>query len=75
MAILGTLLGGLGLSQRRSYGSSGMWNRGYGRQRAYSGRGMGRAQSPGLFGGSLGRMAMGGMAAYLTRGLLNKRYR
>jgi hypothetical protein len=74
MAILGDLLGGgLGLSRRRSFGG-GMWNRGHGRSRGFSSRGYGRAQAPGYFGGSLGRMAMGGVAAYLTRSLLSRRY-
>jgi hypothetical protein len=74
MAILGNLFG-LGLSRSRSYGSTGLWNRGYGRQRGYFSSGMGRPRSTGFFGGSLGRMAMGGMAAWATRSLLNRRYR
>jgi hypothetical protein len=28
-----------------------------------------------MFGGSLGRMAMGGAAAMITRSLMNRRYR
>jgi hypothetical protein len=74
MALLGSLLG-FGLSQRRGYGSSGMWSRGMSRNRGYSGFGRARAPTGGMFGGSLGRMAMGGAAAVLTRSLLNRRYR
>jgi hypothetical protein len=73
MSILGNLLGGLGLGHR-SHGG-GMWNRGHGRSRGFNRRGYGRARAPGYFGGSLGRMAMGGLGAYLARGFINRRYR
>ncbi len=74
MALLGSLLG-FGLSQRRGYGSGGMWGRSMPRSRGYSGFGRARAPAGGMFGGSLGRMAMGGAAAMITRSLMNRRYR
>ncbi|HEX8699210.1 MAG TPA: hypothetical protein VF815_10270 [Myxococcaceae bacterium] len=73
MALLGSLLG-FGLSQRRGYGSS-MLGRSIPRSRGYSSYGRARAPVGGIFGGSLGRMAMGGAAAMLTRSLMNRRYR
>ena len=70
MAILGNLLSAFGLASRRNYGygrgSSSSWS-------SSSGRGYRRAPSSGFFGGSLGRMAMGGAAAYLTRSLMSRR--
>ncbi|ADO68939.1 hypothetical protein [Stigmatella aurantiaca] len=65
MAVLGNLLNALGISSRRSYGRGG-GRRPYG----WSQR---RAHPSGFFGGSLGRMTLGGLAAYLTRGFLNRR--
>jgi hypothetical protein len=73
MALLGNLFG-LGLSQRRGYGSS-MWSRGAPRTRGYSSFGRARAPAGGMFGGSLGRMALGAGAAMLTRSLINRRSR
>jgi hypothetical protein len=75
MALLGNLLGGFGLSQRRGYSSGGLWGRGLSRSRGYSSDGRARAPAGGFFGGSLGRMAMGAGAAMLTRSLVNRRYR
>ncbi len=74
MALLGSLLG-FGLSQRRGYSSGGMFNRGLSSSRGYSGYSRARSPVGGMFGGSLGRMAMGGAAAMLTRSLMNRRYR
>ena len=68
MAILGDLLGGFGVSRRRSHG---LWNRGHGRGRTYFGRGYGR--SPGFWSGSMGRLAMGGLAAWLARSYFTRR--
>ncbi|RKH37715.1 hypothetical protein [Corallococcus sicarius] len=70
MALLGTLLGALTGSGRRSSG----WNRGrssYGRRPIGFGT-RGRQTSSG-FGGSLGRMAMAGLATYGVRRFLNSR--
>jgi hypothetical protein len=72
MAILGNLLGGLGLGRRQLHG--GMWSRG-GRGRALSGRGYGRTRIPHYFGGSLGRMTLGGLAAWMAHGFIGRRYR
>jgi hypothetical protein len=69
MAILGDLLG-FGGSRRRNHG---MWNRGHGRSRSSWGRGYGRATHPGFWGGSLGRMTMGGLAFWLARNYMNRR--
>lgn len=73
MSILGNLLG---MSRRRSYGGN-MWSRsGYGRGRgSFYGGGYSRSRAPSIFGGSLGRMAMGGVAAMLTRSFLSRRHR
>ncbi|MDC0712942.1 hypothetical protein POL68_31055 [Stigmatella sp. ncwal1] len=65
MAILGNLLSALGISSRRHYSRGSSLN-------PY-GRGYRRAHTPGFFGGSLGRMTLGGIAAYLTRGYMNRR--
>lgn len=69
MSLLDNLLG-----TRRSSGFGG-WNRGrsrYGR-RGYGGHGRGRAASSGMFGGSLGRIALGGLAAFGLRKVLGNR--
>ena len=70
MALLGTLLGALSGSGRTNSG----WNRGrssYGRRPIGFGA-RGRQTSSG-FGGSLGRMAMAGLATYGVRRFLNNR--
>jgi hypothetical protein len=69
MALLGNLLSVLGLASRRSYG----YGRGSSSSWSSYGRGYRRAPSSSFFGGSLGRMAMGGAAAYLTRSLMSRR--
>ncbi|MCP3139662.1 hypothetical protein [Pyxidicoccus xibeiensis] len=75
MSLLGSILGSYA-SGRRGYGSGG-WNRGrtsYGRSPlgfGYGGRS--RAASGGFFGSNLGRMAMGGLAAYGLRRFLGSR--
>jgi len=76
MALLGSLLG-FGLSsQRRGYSSGGgLLSRGLPSSRGSSSYGRARAPVGGMFGGSLGRMAMGAGAAMLTRSLMNRRYR
>ncbi|NVJ02653.1 hypothetical protein HV824_31665 [Myxococcus sp. AM009] len=66
MSLLGNILG-----NRRSSGFGG-WSRGrsrYGRR----GYGRGRAASGGLLGGSLGRIALGGLAAFGLRKVLGNR--
>ena len=71
MALLGNLLAGLS-GGGRAYGS-GSWNRGrtaYGRRPIGYGRGR---QPTGMFGGSLGRMALGGLAAFGMRRFLGGR--
>ncbi|MFP2908747.1 hypothetical protein ACLESD_27600 [Pyxidicoccus sp. 3LFB2] len=77
MSLLGSILGSLA-GGGRSYGSGG-WNRGrtsYGRRPIGYGGGYGRSRSMaggGILGGSLGRMAMGGLAAYGMRRFLGNR--
>ncbi|MFP2929882.1 hypothetical protein ACLESO_32750 [Pyxidicoccus sp. 3LG] len=74
MSLLGSILGGYS-GGRRSYGF-GSWNRGrtsYGRRPLGFGYGRSRAPSGGFFGSSLGRMAMGGLAAYGLRRFLGGR--
>ena len=69
MSLLDNILG-----NRRSSGFSG-WNRGrsrYGR-RGHGGYGRGRAASSGVFGSSLGRIALGGLAAFGLRKVLGNR--
>jgi hypothetical protein len=70
MGILGNLLGGFVQTRRQSRG---MWGSGYGRGRSTWGGSYGRARQPGFFGSSMGRMAMGGMAAWLARSYMNRR--
>ena len=74
MSLLGNILGGLsGGRSYRGYGAGG-WNRGrtrYGRRPI--GYGRGRASSGGALGGSLGRMAMGGLTAYGLRRIFGGR--
>jgi hypothetical protein len=74
MALLGNLLG-LGLSRSRGYGSGDIFRRSVPRSRGFPSFGRARAPTRGMFGGTLGRMALGGAAAMLTRSLLNRRYR
>jgi hypothetical protein len=72
MALLGTLLGALTGSGRRSSG----WNRGrtsYGRRPIGFGYGARGRQTSSGFGGSLGRMALSGLATYGVRRFLNNR--
>jgi hypothetical protein len=72
MSLLGTILGGMAMSRGSSFGSGG-FNRGrtsYGRRPMGYGYGRSRTSSGGLLGGSLGRMAMGGLAAYGMRRFL-----
>jgi len=76
MSLLASILGGL-VGGGRSYGSGG-WNRGrtsYGRRPAGYGSGYGRSRSAsgGILGGSLGRMAIGGLTAYGMRRFLGNR--
>ncbi|NOK05826.1 MULTISPECIES: hypothetical protein [Myxococcus] len=69
MSLLDNILG-----NRRSSGFGG-WNRGrsrYGR-RGLGGYGRGRAASSGVFGSSLGRIALGGLAAFGLRKVLGNR--
>ncbi|NMO15591.1 hypothetical protein HPC49_44140 [Pyxidicoccus fallax] len=74
MSLLGSILGGLA-GGRRSYGTGG-WNRGrtsYGRRPMGYGYGRSRVASGGILGGSLGRMAIGGLTAYGMRRFFGNR--
>jgi hypothetical protein len=76
MSLLGSILGGLAGGRRGySYGS-GAWNRGrtrYGRRPMGYGSGRSRVSSGGIVGGSLGRMAIGGLTAYGMRRIFGGR--
>jgi hypothetical protein len=76
MSLLGSILGGLVGGGRTSYGSGG-WNRGrtsYGRRpMGYGYGGRSRSASGGILGGSLGRMAIGGLTAYGMRRMMGNR--
>ncbi len=74
MSLLGSILGGLS-GGSRSYGYGG-WNRGrtsYGRRPLGYGYGRSRSASGGFLGSTVGRMAMGGLAAYGMRRLFGGR--
>ena len=65
MGLLSSLLGGN--SRRRGFGSA------FGGSRRGYGYGRGRAASGGFLSSNLGRMALGGLAAYGARRFMNSR--